>query len=96
LSDAEKDKLGYWEVTAIGVGGMVGSGIFAVLGLSVDLNGGGAPMAFLIAGIVAFVTSYSYARLSVTFPSQGGDGGVPGPRVRLWCADGKHEYPALD
>ena len=64
--------LGYWEVTAIGVGGMVGGGIFAVLGLSVELTGGGSPAAFLIAGIVALVTSYSYARLSVTFPSQGG------------------------
>jgi amino acid transporter len=64
--------LGYWEVTSIGVGGMVGGGIFAVLGLSVELANGGAPIAFLIAGIVALVTSYSYARLSVTYPSQGG------------------------
>jgi len=72
MSQAGKGKLGYWEVTAIGIGGMVGGGIFAVLGLSVDLSGGGAPVAFLIAGIVALVTSYSYARLSVTYPSQGG------------------------
>ena len=64
--------LSYLEVTAIGVGGMVGGGIFAVLGLSVQLTKGGAPVAFLIAGIVALVTSYSYARLSVTYPSQGG------------------------
>lgn len=74
-SDMEKSKkegLGYWEVTAIGIGGMVGGGIFAVLGLSVELTNGGAPVAFLIAGIVALVTSYSYAKLSVTFPSQGG------------------------
>ncbi len=67
-----KETLGYWEVTAIGIGGMVGGGIFAVLGLSVKLTGGGAPAAFLIAGIVALVTSYSYARLSVRYPSQGG------------------------
>ncbi len=72
MSKAGKETLGYWEVTAIGVGGMVGGGIFAVLGLSVELTGGGAPLAFLIAGIVALVTSYSYARLSVTYPSQGG------------------------
>jgi amino acid transporter len=68
----ERRGLGYWEVTAIGVGGMVGGGIFAVLGLSVQLARGGAPLAFLIAGLVALVTSYSYVRLSVTFPSQGG------------------------
>ncbi len=70
---ASKDgKIGYLEATAIGIGGMVGGGIFAVLGLSVELARGGAPAAFLIAGIVALVTSYSYTRLSVTFPSQGG------------------------
>lgn len=72
MSESGIGKIGYWEATAIGVGGMVGGGIFAVLGLSVDLTHGGAPAAFLIAGIVALVTSYSYARLSVAFPSQGG------------------------
>jgi len=72
MSDSESEKVGFWEVTAIGVGGMVGGGIFAVLGLSVDLTHGGAPVAFLLAGIVALVTAYSYARLSVAFPSQGG------------------------
>jgi len=72
MSKPTTEKLGFWEVAAIGVGGMVGGGIFAVLGLSVELTTGGAPVAFLIAGIVALVTSYSYTRLSVTFPSQGG------------------------
>lgn len=72
MNNPEKKTLGYWEATAIGIGGMVGGGIFAVLGLSVELSGGGAPVAFLIAGIVALVTSYSYAKLSVAFPSQGG------------------------
>jgi amino acid transporter len=65
-------KLGFWEVAAIGVGGMVGGGIFAVLGLSVQLAGGGAPLAFALAGVVALLTARSYARLSVRFPSQGG------------------------
>ena len=60
------------EALSIGIGGMVGGGIFAVLGLAVQLAGGGTPFAFLLAGLVALVTAYSYARLSVTFPSQGG------------------------
>jgi amino acid transporter len=72
MTESGTEKVGYWEVAAIGVGGMVGGGIFAVLGLSVALTGGGAPLAFLLAGVVALVTSYSYARLSVAFPSQGG------------------------
>jgi amino acid transporter len=72
MSAPDAGKLGFWQVAAIGVGGMVGGGIFAVLGLSVDLTHGGAPLAFLLAGVVAVVTSYSYTRLSVAFPSQGG------------------------
>jgi len=72
MGETGKGKIGYWEAVAIGVGGMVGGGIFAVLGLAVDLARSGAPVAFLIAGGVALVTSYSYARLCVTYPSQGG------------------------
>jgi amino acid transporter len=72
MTTDQREKIGFWEVTAIGIGGMVGGGIFAVLGLSVHLAGGGAPLAFLLAGVVALVTSYSYVKLSVTFPSQGG------------------------
>ncbi|MBW3022412.1 APC family permease [Candidatus Woesearchaeota archaeon] len=51
---------------------MVGGGIFAVLGLAVQLSRGGTPIGFFIAGIVALITSYSYARLSVRYPSRGG------------------------
>jgi amino acid transporter len=64
--------IGFWSAAAIGVGGMVGGGIFAVLGLSVQLARGGTPLAFAIAGLIALITSYSYAKLSVRFPSRGG------------------------
>lgn len=64
--------IGFWSASAIGVGGMVGGGIFAVLGLAVQLSHGGAPIAFALAGIVAILTAYSYAKLSVAYPSQGG------------------------
>ena len=72
MKPAQSDGLGFWEVAAIGVGGMVGGGIFAVLGLSVHLAGGGAPVAFLLAGVVALVTAYSYVKLSLEYPSRGG------------------------
>lgn len=72
MNKSNSEKIGYLEVTSIGIGGMVGGGIFAVLGLSVELTHGGAPLAFLLAGVVALVTAYSYTRLSVTYPSQGG------------------------
>jgi amino acid transporter len=64
--------MGFWAVAAIGVGGMVGGGIFAVLGLAVQLARGGAPLAFVVAGMIALLTSYAYARLSVALPSRGG------------------------
>jgi len=67
-----KEKIGFWSAVAIGIGGMVGGGIFAVLGLAVQLSGGATPFAFFIAGVIALITSYSYARLSITYPSQGG------------------------
>ncbi|NPA87567.1 APC family permease [Caminibacter pacificus] len=65
-------KIGFLEAFSIGVGGMVGGGIFAVLGLTIDLAKGAAPIAFLIAGTIALITAYSYAKLSVKFPSEGG------------------------
>jgi amino acid transporter len=71
-TDTEERALGFWSTVAIGVGGMVGGGIFAVLGLAVALARGGTPIAFAVAGLVALVTAYSYARLSVHFQSQGG------------------------
>ena len=57
---------------SIGVGGMVGGGIFAVLGEAVSLAHSATTYAFLIAGLVALLTSYSYAKLSVVYQSQGG------------------------
>jgi len=69
---ARAGTIGFWGAFAIGVGGMVGGGIFAVLGLAVQLAHGGTPIAFLVAGLVALITSYSYAKLSLAFPSQGG------------------------
>lgn len=68
----KKGPLGLLSVISIGIGGMVGGGIFAVLGLAVQLSGGGTYIAFALAGIVALITSYSYAKLSVAYPSQGG------------------------
>ncbi len=68
----KEGNLSYWSVVSIGIGGMVGGGIFAVLGLAVQLGHGGTPVAFALAGLIALITSYSYARLSVTYPCQGG------------------------
>ena len=65
-------KINLLEALSIGIGGMVGGGIFAVLGEAVSLAHGATAIAFFIAGIVAILTAYSYAKLSVKYPSRGG------------------------
>ncbi|MEM0519219.1 APC family permease [Aequorivita flava] len=66
------DSIKLKDAVAIGIGGMVGGGIFAVLGLAVSLAKGGTPVAFLFAGIIALLTAYSYSKLSLAFPDRGG------------------------
>ncbi len=66
------NKIGLKEAISIGIGGMVGGGIFAVLGLAVALAKGGTPISFLIAGLIALITSYSYVKLSLAYPDRGG------------------------
>lgn len=68
----KSDKISLKGALSIGIGGMVGGGIFAVLGLAVALAGGGTPIAFLVAGLIALVTAYSYVKLSLKFPDKGG------------------------
>jgi len=68
----EKKTIGYFSAVSISVGGMVGGGIFAVLGLAVQLSRGGTPIAFLLAGVIALFTSYSYVKLSTRYPTSGG------------------------
>lgn len=72
MNNQPNKKIGFWAAFAIGVGGMVGGGIFAVLGLAVSLAGGGTPISFLLAGLLALITSYSYVKLSLNYPDRGG------------------------
>jgi amino acid transporter len=72
LAENERNNIGFLAIVSIGIGGMVGGGIFAVLGLAVQQAHGGTPVAFLVAGLIALLTSYSYAKLTVAYPSEGG------------------------
>lgn len=64
--------IGLLGAISIGIGGMVGGGIFAVLGEAVSLAHGATAVAFAMGGLVALSTAYSYAKLSVAYPSEGG------------------------
>lgn len=67
----ESDKLGLAELIAIGVGGMIGGGIFSVLGLAVSISGHAAPLAFAIGALIALSAGYSYVRLALTYRGDG-------------------------
>ena len=57
---------------SIGIGGMVGAGIFSILGVVAQAAGNAMWVAFAIGGVVALLSTYSYAKLGATFPSAGG------------------------
>lgn len=69
---AGRASIGLPAALAIGIGGMVGGGIFSVLGLTVQIAGNGAYLSFVVSGVAALLTGYSYAKLSVRYPSRGG------------------------
>ena len=63
--------LGLPELVAIALGGMVGGGIFTVLGVSVSLIGNLTPLAILIGGIIALLAAYSYVKLGLYYKDEG-------------------------
>ena len=65
-------KLGLKELVAIGIGGMIGGGIFSTLGLLLQYAGVAAPFAFSLGAIIALLSAYSYAKFSYYHPSIGG------------------------
>jgi len=69
--DKQKAGLGLAELIAIGVGGMIGGGIFSILGLAVEVSGHAAPFSFLVGGLIAAIAGYSYVRLALTYRSDG-------------------------
>ncbi len=71
-SHATAEKLTLREVVAMGVGGMVGGGIFSVLGLAMSEAGHAAPVSFALGGVIALLTGLSYVRLGLLFHSSGG------------------------
>ncbi|MDY7082018.1 MAG: amino acid transporter, partial [Halobacteria archaeon] len=65
-------KLGLKEVVAMGVGGMVSGGIYAVLGVAMKQSGNAVPVSYLIAGVITLLTAYSYLKLTLHFGENGG------------------------
>lgn len=72
LNRSRSGKLGLVEVIAMGVGGMVSGGIYAVLGVAMQEAGNAVPLSYLIAGVITLLTAYSYLKLTLHFGEHGG------------------------
>jgi len=70
-SPVTQRSLGLPELIAMGVGGMIGGGIFSVLGMAVEIAGPAAPLAFVVGALVALAAGYSYVKLALAFHSDG-------------------------
>ncbi|MGZ4941959.1 MAG: APC family permease [Halobacteriota archaeon] len=64
--------IGLGAAISIGIGAMVGAGIFSILGVAGSIAGNALYISFIISGITALIIAYSYAKLSLRYPSVGG------------------------
>jgi amino acid transporter len=67
-----KRHLGMWGAASIGIGAIIGAGIFVLSGVASGLAGPAVIFSFLIAGIVALLTALSSAELSSFITDAGG------------------------
>ncbi len=66
-----KANLSVVELIAIAVGGMVGGGIFSILGISASLIGFLTPLAIILGGLIAMLAAYAYVKLGVYYKDEG-------------------------
>ncbi len=65
-------KLGFLSVWSLTAGGMVGGGIYTALGVIVAIALQWSWFSFLLAGIIAITSAYSYVKLATSFNESGG------------------------
>lgn len=69
---AEKKTITLRGAIFIGIGSMVGAGIFALFGEAGAIAGAAVWVSFLVGGIIALLQGYSFAKLGARYPSSGG------------------------
>jgi len=67
-----KKAFGLWSAVFIGIGAMVGAGIFIVIGQAGSIAGNIVWLSFILGGIIAILSGYSLAKLAIIYPSRGG------------------------
>jgi amino acid transporter len=71
-ANKEPKNLDLLNVVSLGLGSIIGAGIFALLGQVILLAGSKTYLAFIIAGCTAMFSGYSYAKLAGRYPISGG------------------------
>lgn len=72
--------LRFFDITMIGVGAMIGAGIFVLTGSAARVAGPAAMVAFVLNGAVTTLTAFTYAELGSAYPEAGGG--------YLWAKEG--------
>ena len=63
--------LGWPHLLALGVGAIVGTGIYTLIGVGAGLAGPGVLVSFIIAGAVCAFAALAYAELATMMPAAG-------------------------
>lgn len=72
MSNQTKAYMSIRQAAFIGVGAMVGAGIFSLLGAAGEVAGAAVWLSFVMAGCIAGLQGYSFAKLGAKYPSGGG------------------------
>ncbi len=70
---ALRRELGFWELTASGIGIIVGAGIYVLIGAATAEAGAGVWLAFVIAAVLSALTGLSYCELAALYPRAGAE-----------------------
>ncbi len=68
----ETKAFGLWSAIFLGIGSMVGAGIFIVIGQAGSMAGNIVWLSFIFGALIALLSGYSLAKLAITYQSRGG------------------------
>jgi len=69
---SKRKAFGLWSAVFLGMGSMVGAGIFIVIGQAGAMAGNLVWLSFILGALIALLSGYSLAKLAIRYPSRGG------------------------
>jgi basic amino acid/polyamine antiporter, APA family len=69
--DGLRRAVGALDLTALGIGGVIGTGIFVIIGEAIGQSGPAIVLSFVLAGLTCMFSALSYAELASTIPVSG-------------------------